>query len=111
MIFQAKFTLFQLKEFKKSVDARIEKGESKDEAILKELQVLIKQSKKIRFEGNGYGDEDAYDTPENQGRWMETTTTAKATIQRQCLLCNIIRKLCTWAVSRIIMSIYIYNVM
>jgi glutamine synthetase len=47
----------QLKEFKKSVDARIDKGESKDEAILKELQVLIKQSKKIRFEGNGYGDE------------------------------------------------------
>jgi glutamine synthetase len=47
----------QLKEFKKSVDVRIEKGESKDEAILKELQSLIKQSKKIRFEGNGYGDE------------------------------------------------------
>ena len=33
------------------------RGESKDEAILKELQVLIKASKKIRFEGNGYGDE------------------------------------------------------
>ncbi|MFY7669099.1 MAG: glutamine synthetase III, partial [Crocinitomicaceae bacterium] len=47
----------QLKEFKKSVDARIDKGEPKDEAILKELQLLIKQSKKIRFEGNGYGDE------------------------------------------------------
>jgi glutamine synthetase len=47
----------QLREFKKSVDARIEKGESKDEAILKELQKLIKASKKIRFEGNGYGDE------------------------------------------------------
>jgi len=47
----------QLKDFKKSVDARIDKGESKDEAILKELQVLIKRSKKIRFEGNGYGDE------------------------------------------------------
>ena len=47
----------QLKEFKKSVDARIDKGEAKDEAILKELQVLIKLSKKIRFEGNGYGDE------------------------------------------------------
>jgi glutamine synthetase len=47
----------QLKLFKASVDARIEKGESKDEAILKELQVLIKDSKKIRFEGNGYGDE------------------------------------------------------
>ena len=47
----------QLKIFKKSVDGRIEKGESKDEAILKELQKLIKESKKIRFEGNGYGDE------------------------------------------------------
>jgi glutamine synthetase len=47
----------QLKDFKKSVDARIDKGEPKDEAILKELQLLIKQSKKIRFEGNGYGDE------------------------------------------------------
>jgi glutamine synthetase len=47
----------QLIEFKRLVDARIDKGESKDEAILKELQSLIKQSKKIRFEGNGYGDE------------------------------------------------------
>ncbi len=47
----------QLKVFKKSVDSRIEKGESKDEAILKELQKLIKESKKIRFEGNGYGEE------------------------------------------------------
>ncbi len=47
----------QLIKFKKSVDTRINKGEGKDEAILKELQVLIKASKKIRFEGNGYGDE------------------------------------------------------
>ena len=47
----------QLQLFKKSVDARISKGESKDEAILKELQLLIKSSKKIRFEGNGYGEE------------------------------------------------------
>ncbi|SFT41432.1 glutamine synthetase [Lishizhenia tianjinensis] len=47
----------QLRLFKASVDARIEAGDSKDEAILKELQVLIKESKKIRFEGNGYGDE------------------------------------------------------
>jgi glutamine synthetase len=47
----------QLIKFKKAVDARINKGEGKDEAILKELQVLIKASKKIRFEGNGYGDE------------------------------------------------------
>jgi glutamine synthetase len=47
----------QLIKFKKAVDARINKGEGKDEAILKELQVLIKASKKIRFEGNGYGEE------------------------------------------------------
>jgi glutamine synthetase len=47
----------QLQIFKKDVDARIEKGESKDEAILKELQKMIKESKKIRFEGNGYGEE------------------------------------------------------
>lgn len=47
----------QLREFKKAIDARLEKGENKDEAILKELQRLIKASKKIRFEGNGYGDE------------------------------------------------------
>ncbi len=47
----------QLQLFKVSVDARIKKGNSKDEAILKELQVLIAQSKAIRFEGNGYGEE------------------------------------------------------
>jgi len=47
----------QLRVFKIAIDARIAKGESKDEAILKELQSMIKNSKKIRFEGNGYGDE------------------------------------------------------
>ncbi len=47
----------QLVDFKSSVDKRIAKGDKKDEAILKELQKLIKESKKIRFEGNGYGEE------------------------------------------------------
>jgi len=47
----------QLQDFKVSVDARIKSGDGKDEAILKELQKLIKESKKIRFEGNGYGEE------------------------------------------------------
>ncbi len=47
----------QLKDFKIAVDARIEKGDSKDEAIFKELQKEIKESKGIRFEGNGYGEE------------------------------------------------------
>lgn len=47
----------QLKKFKVNVDDRIEKGDSKDEAIFKEIKQMIKDSKKIRFEGNGYGDE------------------------------------------------------
>ncbi|MDX2361680.1 MAG: glutamine synthetase III [Crocinitomicaceae bacterium] len=47
----------QLMTFKKDVDGRIKKGDGKDEAILKELQKMIKESKKIRFEGNGYGEE------------------------------------------------------
>lgn len=47
----------QLQLFKVAVDARIAKGNSKDEAILKELQHLITASKNIRFEGNGYGEE------------------------------------------------------
>ncbi|MDA0883286.1 MAG: glutamine synthetase III, partial [Bacteroidetes bacterium] len=47
----------QLQEFKISVDKRIADGDKKDEAILKELQVLIKRSKSIRFEGNGYSEE------------------------------------------------------
>ncbi len=47
----------RLIQFKKDVDSRISKGDDKDEAILKELQRLIKTSKAIRFEGNGYGEE------------------------------------------------------
>jgi glutamine synthetase len=47
----------QLILFKKDVDNRISNGDKKDEAILKELQKLIKESKKIRFEGNGYSEE------------------------------------------------------
>lgn len=45
----------QLTQFADAVDARIAGGEKRDEAILKELQSTIKASKKIRFEGNGYG--------------------------------------------------------
>lgn len=47
----------QLKEFTKEVDALIAKDVKKDEAILQVLQGYIVHSKKIRFEGNGYGDE------------------------------------------------------
>jgi glutamine synthetase len=47
----------QLRSFKKQVDALIAKGTKKDEAILRVIRDLIAQSKLIRFEGNGYGDE------------------------------------------------------
>jgi glutamine synthetase len=47
----------QLIEFKKDVDGLIKKGDKKDEAILKTLRKCIVDSKKIRFEGNGYGEE------------------------------------------------------
>ena len=47
----------QLNDFKASVDARMKGGDKKDDALLKELQKLIKDCKAIRFEGNGYGEE------------------------------------------------------
>jgi len=47
----------QLITFKKEVDVLIEKGTDKDEAIFQVLHQYIVDSKKIRFEGNGYGDE------------------------------------------------------
>lgn len=47
----------QLRAFRQEVDARIKKGDKKDEAILHTLRQCIIDSKKIRFEGNGYGDE------------------------------------------------------
>ena len=47
----------QLKEFKKEVDALIEKkGLKKDEAIFNVLREYIKTSKNILFEGDGYSD-------------------------------------------------------
>ncbi|MDR1744109.1 MAG: glutamine synthetase type III, partial [Dysgonamonadaceae bacterium] len=47
----------QLKEFKKTVDAKIKAGAKKDDAIFEVLQDYIKKSKPIRFEGNGYSEE------------------------------------------------------
>jgi glutamine synthetase len=47
----------QLQEFKKDVDAIIEKGVKKDEAIFQVLRKYIKESKPIRFDGNNYSDE------------------------------------------------------
>lgn len=44
----------QLKKFKKEVDALIEKGVKKDEAIFQRIKEYIKESKNIRFDGDGY---------------------------------------------------------
>ena len=44
----------ELIQFKKEVDALIDKGVKKDEAILQVIRKYIIASKKIRFEGNGY---------------------------------------------------------
>ena len=46
----------QLVTFKKDVDALMNKKVEKDEAIFQILKKYIIESKKIRFEGNGYGD-------------------------------------------------------
>lgn len=47
----------QLREFRTEVDALIEKGSTKEDAIYKILRKYIKESKRIRFEGNSYGEE------------------------------------------------------
>jgi len=47
----------QLIEFKAEVDKQIKKGIKKDLALLNVVRKYIKESKAIRFEGNGYSDE------------------------------------------------------
>jgi len=47
----------QLRAFRKDVDALIEKGANKEDAIYTILRRYIRESKRIRFEGNSYGEE------------------------------------------------------
>lgn len=47
----------QLSVFKENVDALIDKGIKKDEAIFQILRNIIIETKTIRFEGNGYSEE------------------------------------------------------
>ena len=47
----------QLIQFKHDVDALIEQGEPKVNAIIQVVREYIRQSKPIRFDGNGYSDE------------------------------------------------------
>ena len=56
----------QLTKFKVDVDKLIKKGEKKDIALLTVIKRYIKESKEIRFEGNGYSQEWA-DEAEKRG--------------------------------------------
>ena len=47
----------QLKQFRMDVDALVEKDIKKDEAIFQVLKKYIIDSKKVRFEGNGYSED------------------------------------------------------
>ncbi len=47
----------QLAEFKKRIDARVDREESLYHAILEEVKALIVECKPIHFDGNGYSDE------------------------------------------------------
>lgn len=47
----------QLNQFKQSIDDRLRKGQELNEAIIEEVISLLKYSKNIHFDGNGYSDE------------------------------------------------------
>lgn len=47
----------QLSLFSDRVEARMAKGENKEKVILDEVRKLVKESKAIHFDGNGYSDE------------------------------------------------------
>lgn len=47
----------QLTNFKKSIDARIAKGEEKEQAIKSELKKILNESERIIFNGDGYSQE------------------------------------------------------
>ena len=73
----------QLNDFKAAVDARIAGGDKKDDAILKELQKLIAESKAIRFEGNGYSDEWVKEAKKRGLSNLRTTPEALAVFSRK----------------------------
>ena len=47
----------QLIDFRKEIDIKISEGMKKEQAIFDTLRIYIKESKPIRFEGNGYSDD------------------------------------------------------
>ncbi|QEK51649.1 glutamine synthetase type III [Pedobacter aquae] len=66
----------QLTKFKAEVDKLIKKGDKKDVAILTVLKKYIKESKNIRFEGNGYSDEWAAEAEKRGLQNIKTTPKA-----------------------------------
>lgn len=66
----------QLIKFKADVDKLIKKGDKKDVAILTILKKYIKESKNIRFEGNGYSDEWAAEAEKRGLNNIKTTPKA-----------------------------------
>ncbi|MFA7155099.1 MAG: glutamine synthetase III, partial [Proteiniphilum sp.] len=47
----------QLSDFREEVEQKMKKGMKKEQAIFDTLRIYIRESKPIRFEGNGYSDE------------------------------------------------------
>ncbi|MFA5245288.1 MAG: glutamine synthetase III [Pedobacter sp.] len=66
----------QLMKFKAEVDKLIKKGEKKDVAIMTVIKRYIKESKSIRFEGNGYSDEWAQEAAKRGLSNIKTTPKA-----------------------------------
>lgn len=66
----------QLMKFKAEVDKLIKKGEKKDVAIMTVIKRYIKESKNIRFEGNGYSDEWAQEAAKRGLSNIKTTPKA-----------------------------------
>ncbi len=48
---------YELRAFKRAVDQKIEGGMKKEKAIYEELRRMIRESKPIRFDGNGYSEQ------------------------------------------------------
>ena len=68
----------QLVEFKSKVDAKIKNGNTKKIALIETLREEIKASKKILFEGNGYGE---YWVKEAKNRGLENKTTTPLALE------------------------------
>ena len=66
----------QLNKFKAEVDKLIKKGEKKDVALMTVIKRYIKESKAIRFEGNGYSDEWAQEAEKRGLKNIKTTPKA-----------------------------------